>query len=308
MKLRLVSTVFLIPAVAFFAAGCGGGDKPSEKPTGSSGPSSAAKSETKKSGGAKEMLASTGTGTVKGKFVFDGDPPKPATLDMNKDTEHCKKGPPNDTTDPTWRVGPDKGLANVIVWLQAPADKYFKIPDDMKSVKQPAVVDQPFCAFEPHVFVLYPTYFDGKQQQPTGQKLKIMNSAPIAHNSNVTFSDPILNTGGNNLLAAGKDVELGNIVSSREKDCSKTQDLNITCNVHQWMKSFGKIFDHPFVAKSSGDNKGDKTFGNFEIKQAPTGVEVAVMYWHESMAKPVELKKVTLKDGDNDLGEIKIKK
>ena len=157
--------------------------------------------------------------------------------------------------------------------------------------------------------MLYPTYFDGKEQKPTGEKLLVKNSAPITHNSNISFSDAILNKGGTNpLLKSGGSVEIGDIHACKDKDCSKVSDVSISRNIHQWMKGFGKIFDHPFVAVSTGGKKDDKAFGNFEIQNAPAGTEVSIMYWHESMDKPAEFKKVTLKEGDNDLGEIKIKK
>lgn len=316
-RLRLLSAAFVVPAFALFAAGCGGGDKPSEKPapgTSSGTASTGGKSTAKSSGGPKEELASKGSGTAKGRVVFDGDPPKPELIDVDKlkpsDAPVCHKGPKEQLTDPTWRVGSDKGVANVVVWLQAPENKYFKIPDDMKS-KADVLLDQPFCAFRPHVFVLFPTYFDGKAQKPTGQKLVVKNSAEIAHNTNITFEDPILNPSGMNRQMPAKNappIEIKDVLPCKERDCSKTQKVSIKCDVHQWMKAFGKAFDHPFVDISSGDKEGDKSFGNFEIKQAPAGVEVSVMYWHESMDKPAELKKVTLKEGDNDLGEIKIKK
>src|SRR3954453_5798506 len=122
--LRHTLAALVIPAWALLAVGCGS-DKPVEKPAEHGTPATRAKTDpaggSSKSGGGKEEVASKGAGTVKGRVVFDGDPPRPAALEINKDGEHCKKGPPDELTDPTWRVGSDKGVANVIVWVQAPA-------------------------------------------------------------------------------------------------------------------------------------------------------------------------------------------
>src|SRR5262249_22469361 len=147
-----------------------------------------------------------------------------------KDVGHCaseeakKRG---DTKDQTWRVGPDKGVANVVVWLRAPKGQYFKIPDDMKEVKEPAVLDQPFCAFEPHVLVVYPSFFDGKTQKKTGQVLKIVNSAPIPHNTNYKPGegyDTILNSGGNPLLPPKAD-QLVTLRASKDKEMGGEEQI-----------------------------------------------------------------------------------
>src|SRR5438067_13675637 len=96
-RLRLLSTLLLIPAVAVLvaSAGCGGGD--TEKPKGGSSTTGGSTATTggakgEKSPGAKTELASTGWGTLKGKVTFDGDPPKAEPLDFSKkpeDAPHC---------------------------------------------------------------------------------------------------------------------------------------------------------------------------------------------------------------------------
>jgi hypothetical protein len=302
--LRWVSAALTIPAFALLAAvGCGGGDgKGTDKPKIESSAPSTSKAKTGSSA-KKEEVASTGWGTLKGKVTFDGTPPTPKPLDITKDQATCNMGPPDEKNDPTWRVGADKGVANVVVWLQEPANKYFKIPDDQKKRTDTVVLDQPFCAFEPHVFALYPSYFDGKKQERTGQKFEVKNSAPITHNTNLAFSDETLNTGGNNLVPPKSELKFDNFVPCKETDCGKLpQTMKVSCQVHPWMSATGKLFDHPFFAVTTGDRKGDKTFGEYEIKQAPAGAELELVYWHESMgadAKPVVLKKVTLKEGAN---------
>src|SRR5438132_1000616 len=88
-------------------------------------------------------------------------------------------------TDPTWMVSGDGGVKNVVLWVRAPTDKYFEVPADQQHPAEPVVrIDQPFCAFEPHVSVAFPSFYDGKAQKKTGQKLEIANSASITNNTN----------------------------------------------------------------------------------------------------------------------------
>src|SRR5262249_56099529 len=189
-RLGFGGTRVVVPvlAVALISAGCGGGDT---KATGTGKPKAeGGKGEKEKGGGTSSTAGSTplkaeAFAIVKGKAIYDGTPPPPADIpipDTNKDKEYCLKGPHN---DPSWIGGAGKGVANVVVWVRAPAGKYFEIPADQQKPAAPVVkIDQPFCAFEPHVAVVFPSYFDGKAQQPTGQKLEIANSAKITHNTN----------------------------------------------------------------------------------------------------------------------------
>lgn len=60
--------------------------------------------------------------------------------------------------------------------------------------------------FEPHVTALYPSYYDGKKQQKTGQVFQVANSASLAHNTNYNcVTDPMLFSGRNLLLDPKKD-------------------------------------------------------------------------------------------------------
>jgi hypothetical protein len=318
-RLRLISALLAMPALAVLiaAAGCGGGE--SEKPQANTGGGGKATSgSSSKSASARTELASTGWGTLKGKVTFEGDPPKPAPIDFEakkkEDAPYCHMGPKNDTTDPVWRVGSDKGVGNVMVWLQEPKDHYFKIPDAQKDQGETVVISQPYCAFEPHVFVLYPSYYDAKsgKQKSTGQKFKVINNATISHNTNVLF-DPLLNPGGKNELLAPKkgndvkELEFDHIKPCKDKEFGKSSPISISCNIHPWMSAKGRAFDHPFVAVTSGGKEGDKDYGVYEIKDAPAGAEVELVYWHESMSGPKVLKTVTLKDKGTTTEDFTIK-
>jgi hypothetical protein len=291
-------------ALALGLAGCNKDDK--AKDDKGKGDGKVAKDEKEKKNGepapagAPTPIDAKYDATVKGKVLYDGDPPAREDLTpeikKNSDPDHCMKG---DTKDPKWMVGPQKGVQNVVVWIRAPKGKYFKLPDDLKkwSGEQP-VMDQPFCAFQPHVIDLYPSYFDGKKQQPTGQQFKVKNSAPIGHNT-AWEGNKVFNPGDNQKIAAGGELP----VAAKPALATKTGDdvVRIRCDLHKYMRAYAYVFDHPFHAVTKED-------GTFEIKNAPAGTEVELAYWHESHDPEVKTQKITLKDGENSIPDIKIKK
>ncbi|MBX7104200.1 MAG: hypothetical protein K1X57_08965 [Gemmataceae bacterium] len=228
----------------------------------------------------RKWLEGTGTGTIRGKVTLDGTAPGDVKVPINPkhtDYDHCMKG---DLDDLTWVVGPGNALANVVVYLVPPAKSSFKVDLSKKTWPDEVVIDQPFCAFKPHVSVVFPEY-DG---QPTGQKFIVKNSAPILHNVRIAGS-AFRSPARSETLLAGQEKQF--------KLRSDHQPLTVRCDVHRWMAAYLWSFDHPFAAVSKAD-------GTFEIKNVPLGAELTVMAWHE-MGTPGngrEIRKGALKDGD----------
>jgi plastocyanin len=223
-------------------------------------------------------------GNVKGQIVFDGTPPTPKQLDVNKDQAAClAKGPIHSET---WVVNPgNKGVKNVFVWLVSESGGKPTINPNLKDPpKEPAKLDQPTCAFEPHC-----------QGIREGQMLKVHNSASIAHNVN-WLGGKVKNPGGNKIIPAN-----GNEMVKLNAD---KQPIAISCNIHPWMKGWIRVFDHPYFAVTDEN-------GNFEIKDAPAG-KLKMIVWQEDMGflggdAGKEGKAIEVKKGDNDQGVIKIK-
>jgi hypothetical protein len=235
---------------------------------------------------------------LRGKVSWQGDPPeikKDVILNNNKDRRYCCRG---DTADPRWKIGSKKGIANVVVWLRAPRGSYFELPDRLKSREDSVKIDQPFCQFEPHVVVLFPSYFDGIRQRPTGQEFTVINSAAITHNVSWIASDPTVIKGENVILPRNSD-RLVKTSPCHAKRFGGEQLVTVMCDLHTWMSAYAWVFDHPFAAVTAGGNKDAASFGSYEIKDVPCGMEVEIVYWHESLSKPVVLKKVELKKGVN---------
>src|SRR5262245_27974938 len=191
-RFSLHGIMFLIGVLCVLVAAPGCGDGKKKKPRGGGEETEAEETSGKggpPGGGDRTELASTGWGTLKGKVAYDGTPPTPGDfkprMKEHKDADHCLKGSPLELIDPTW-VLQDGAVAEVVVWRRPPAGKYSKIPPpDKKTWKDEVVLDQPHCAFLSHVFTVFPSYYDGatKTEKPSGQRFKVINSAPISHNT-----------------------------------------------------------------------------------------------------------------------------
>lgn len=211
-----------------------------------------------------------GYAILRGNVTYDGDPPAPQSfavqVGMQMDKQHCTKG---DITDPCWKVRKqDKAIANVVVWLKPPRGYYFKpVPKEKKTWPDEVIIDQPFCAFEPHVAVVYSHRYDPEEKQlvPTGQACIVRNSAPITHNVKYT---------GDRRIVPGENITM----RSGEKWVLKEQPDNSTpiwlcCDIHKWMTAYVWSLDTPYAAVTGTD-------GTYEIAYPPAA-ELQIVLWHE---------------------------
>jgi hypothetical protein len=210
-------------------------------------------------------------GAITGTVTFDGDPPPRPILsgvEQHADHSYCMQG---DVTDPTWIVNPaDKGVENVVVWVTPPTGSYFKKPDDKTKTWQDTItVDQPYCAFQPHVLVLYPQYYNGKELAATGQILKVVNTAQIGHNIKMAGSSD-----KNPALGASLTAKTGTYLFDKVRVDNRA--LSFNCDIHKWMTGYALTFDHPYAAVTDKD-------GKFTIKNVPAGTELTFWAWHEAL-------------------------
>jgi hypothetical protein len=221
-------------------------------------------------------------GPVSGTVVLDDgfNPPAPELLAMGQHSASCHAdypegnlniGPRDWETNPTWIVtkenrGVKNAVKNAIVYLQPPEGQYFYVPEEQRNPAN-VTLEQPHCAFIPRVFVLFPSYYDGKKgaQEPTGQALVIKSSLRITHNYSIGSAGVKANTS----LAAGAKEAVVNAKADIEQ-----QLMMVKCDIHGWMRAYGCVLDHPFAAVTN-----DK--GEFKIENAPLGVKLQVIAWHE---------------------------
>lgn len=219
-------------------------------------------------------------GTLKGRFVYDGAPPKEEVIDTGKEPK-CSK---HKVVNEDLVVNPEnKGLANVVVFVSS--KKVKENPEYKKTAEDKVSIDNTGCRFEPHIVPMR-----------VSQTLVIKNSDPFSHNSNLS---PLGDSAINPLLTEG---------ASQEFKFHKAQKsaVPVACNIHTWMKGYIIVKDNPYIAVSDSD-------GNFEIKDLPAE-ELEFTVWQEKSgwlaAKSDWSKKgvftMKIKAGDNDLGAIKV--
>src|SRR5205823_1122617 len=133
---RSIMLLALIPALAFLLAGPGCSSK-GKKPPRPAGDLEEVEGEGGKSAEpAKTEVAGKGWGTVEGFVSYEGEPPKVGTLvpemEKHQDKAKCLAGKPDEKSEQTWIIGPNKGVANVCIFLKVPEGKYFKVADEDK--------------------------------------------------------------------------------------------------------------------------------------------------------------------------------
>jgi hypothetical protein len=229
-------------------------------------------------------------GTLKGRIVFSGDKlPVPEELKVDKDPMHClAKGK---LLSEEWVVNKDsKGLRWVLVWLApepnaAGEKKPLAIHPSLKEIKEKEVViDQPCCAFVPHVLAMR-----------EGQDLVAKNSAPISHNFHIV-TDPRVNQEQNILIAAGGSHAFKGLRPQR-------LPIKVKCDIHGWMSGHVGVFAHPYFAVTDAD-------GNFEIKLIPAGACRMVLFkdgWYGGSEANAGRRVTVQGGGTTDLGKFEWK-
>jgi plastocyanin len=179
-------------------------------------------------------------GDITGTITFKGTPPKEKDMTPIMENAECK---PLHTTMPTTRfyvMGPNGGLADVVVYLEGVPAK------STGATAPPVVLDQKGCLYVPQILALQ-----------TGQKLIVKNSDPVLHNVHTEPADGSGNTSFNQAqLAGGSDLTL----TFDKPELS----LKVKCDVHNWMFAWVNVFDNPCFAVS------DKN-GMFKIANVPPG-------------------------------------
>ncbi len=260
--MKNIPVIALMFALAAFTAVTITGCKDKKKDEPPDDPGTTKKNVGTGGGGSLEVLKAEIGATISGAVKFKGTPPAmedDERISKSSDKNFCESGMGIHVKKQTWLVNSDGTVRNVLVFLAPPKGKKFAAVDPGSNPHAKKLVnDQPFCQFVPHVF--------GVQSDLTPVVFK--NSAAVAHNVKIDIN-PTLGDSINKTLGPKEE-------SSEYKFKSKgALVLDMTCSSHGWMAAKIGVFDHPYFAVS--DDKG-----NFEIKNAPVGVDLVVHYWHES--------------------------
>ncbi len=207
-------------------------------------------------GEAAQAETGTGWGTLRGKFVYAGDPPAPSNLDVNRDAEVCLSNGP--LVDNSLRVGPGKGLANVVIYARAKRVHESAAPLEKENDLEPLVFDQKECMFLTHVMACQ-----------VNQKLDIKNSDPVGHNTKI---DPQKGVPINPILPANANIPY-------TPTAEEALPAPVSCSIHPWMRAYLLPRNDKYFAVTTDD-------GSFEIPNLPAGEEVELQVWHERGAGP----------------------
>jgi hypothetical protein len=195
-------------------------------------------------------------GDVKGQVLWAGDPPAAEKLKVDKDQGECLAHGP--LLSEKYVVDPkSKGVRWVVVWLAVDAANPMKGPTPPAALKTPkekkVTIDQPTCQFQPHVLAMR-----------EGQTLVVKNSAKVPHNTNIVGGAQ--NPNRNQIIPPGGSMDVTGFKSSKTA-------VSVSCTIHGWMKSWIRVFNHPYFAVTDAE-------GNYEIKDIPAG-KYTLMVWQE---------------------------
>jgi hypothetical protein len=241
-------------------------------------------------GGARTTLLAAEGGTLKGRFVYGGKSLVQKPLEITADKAFC--GAPErkkHILDESLVVGKDGALANVFFWMdKKPAGAVH--PFYAAKAKEKVVLNNLGCRFEPHVIGLW-----------TDQTITITNKDTVGHNTNIA---------GLNGKSINPLIPAGGMIDETFK-VSERLPLQVSCNLHPWMRSRLLIKDHPYFAISDAQ-------GNFEIKHIPAG-EYDFRIYHETLLYLKDVKvgsgvtskqgivKIKIEEGKtHDLGVVKV--
>jgi plastocyanin len=183
-------------------------------------------------------------GTLKGTVKVTGNVPKDETVKVTKDANYCGETLPREK----YVVSSDGGVKNVVVMIEDIARG--------KAIPEAAVeIDNKKCAFHPHV-----------QVAAKGQKVGIVNSDPMLHNTHVYLEkNTVFNVA---LPLTGFEVK---------KSVKASGLMEVRCDVHSFMLGYLYIADNPYVTVT--DEKG-----SYSLPDIPAG-SYKVRFWHEAFGE-----------------------
>jgi len=208
-------------------------------------------------------------GKATGRVVFDG--PRPEVKVMKHEPKQlegcCPAGQTPVLTDPGLLIDEKGALANVVVTIEVEGAA-------IEPAKEPLVIDQKGCVFEPHIVVL-----------PAGSKVRFVNSDTVTHN---VRASSLKNDSFNWVMTPGQKEEVA---------LAKADRVMIGCDYHPWMSMTVFVTDTPFHAVTKPD-------GTFSIAGLKPGT-YKVKLWHERLGKG-ESQVVVKDDGTSEPIEVKM--
>ncbi len=193
-------------------------------------------------------------GTIEGYVLFKGaKPPKNKKMPIVKDQEVCGEG---FKEDQAYIISKSGGVKNAVVYIE-------NVKSGKPLKKGNIELIQEKCEFKPRVIAT-----------GVGTTLTVINNDDVTHEANGVLNFI--------LVFLFKQHKKGD----KDKVTFKGSGIvEITCNIHSWMKAWIVILDNPYFQVT--DSKG-----YFKITDIPPG-KYKIKMWHEgfgTLVKEVEVK------------------
>lgn len=202
----------------------------------------------------------TSTGAVKGRVLFSGQKaPENKRKLITKDQEVCGSGY---KIDRVYEISPNGGVKNAVVYVEGV--NVGKVPEPLN-----VHLNQEKCEFNPRIITVV-----------KGSSLTVMNKDTVTHEAN-----GILNFATIFQLSQPKQNQKDTVV------LKEPGIVEVSCNIHGWMKAWVLVLDNPYYALTSED-------GSFSIEGLPTG-RYKIKVWHEGLgekATEIDVKENTVSE------------
>ncbi|QEG36983.1 hypothetical protein Pr1d_43230 [Bythopirellula goksoeyrii] len=202
--------------------------------------------------GGATVVTGTGWATLKGKFVFDGNPPTMPPYNVNKDMAACTINGKAPLQQTLLVDSATKGIANVAIFVR----KASRVHESAQPKGEQVLFDQKECVFLTHVFPFV-----------LGNTMDIKNSDPVGHNTNIEGKNSFNQT-----------IPVGETIAFKPQK-EEAVPVSVRCSIHPWMLAYFLPRENGYVAVTTEE-------GSFEIANLPAGEDLEFQVWHESAAGP----------------------
>lgn len=198
-------------------------------------------------------------GSISGRFLYAGVPPRPRRLDLQAIGDTDKPGAEQRPADPFYLkqelydeslvVDENRGIANVVVWVRTKSLPVH--PDDERAAREKVTIEVKNGRLTPHVTVLW-----------SRQTLEVRNADPLSLN---LTCDSLHRNAFNVFLKPD-----GTFTAPRLS--YEPKPARLRAEITPWIGGWLLVRDNPYFAVSDKD-------GTFEIERVPVGrLEFGVWY------------------------------
>ncbi len=194
-------------------------------------------------------VSAAADGQITGTIKLDGQAPHQKPIDMSKDPSCAKTGNGGPVAGESVVVGPNGGLANVVVYISQ------GLTGNEPIASQPEKIEQKGCQYVPHVVAVN-----------VGQHISVLNDDKTAHNIH-----PEPKPGGGNIPWNKSQMEGSSAIDVTWS--TPEVAIPVKCNIHPWMHAYIAVVKGPFGVSGNA--------GTFKLDNVPPG-NYTLTAWHET--------------------------